>query len=240
MEKIRPSHDRSAKRTLSRAGPRFSLGLMVLLAGCSAMQLTSFNKQVEQGDWVGIAAQKVACDQSSSVCAELHLIKGEACLHAADSDPAPAGNTACAADELEKGLELMPAWTDAAVHRRYHELYCESLQLLQALQTGPAASRTLSRFVHAAQGLYRLAPDSVPAVYYLASARLRRIQPTLGQINAATRIPACNRLKRTVTGVLSKIETAAEAPPEDWNRFAERYQRLSFDLGSAMREAGCR
>jgi hypothetical protein len=50
----------------------------------------------------------------------------------------------------------------------------------------------------------------------------------------------CNRLKRTLTGVLSMMERAKQTPIPDWNRFAANYQRLSFDLGSAIRMAECR
>lgn len=250
MEKIRSSHDNCTKNPISalrsahpyrgKSGPLFCMGLVLLLTGCSIAQLAAFKKQADEGDFVRIAAQTVACDHASPVCAELHLIKGEACAHVAAADPAPADKYACAADELAKGLALMPAWTDTVFHRRYQEMYCESLRQLQALRTGQEASRNLTRLMNAAEGLYQLAPGSVPAVYYLASARLGQIQPILEQIDPASRIPVCNRLKRTVTGVLSKMETAATAPTEDWNRFADRYQRLSFDLGAAMRVAGCR
>ncbi|MBC2712227.1 MAG: hypothetical protein HGJ94_14965 [Desulfosarcina sp.] len=216
------------------------LTLIMVLAGCAAMQLDTFKKHAANGDHGWIAAQAVTCEKASDVCGQLHLIKGDACFRLARADTVPAANYACAADELEKGLALTRSWADAAVHRQFQENLCESLKNLQDLQSGEVAAQTLARFVEAAEGLYKLAPESVPAVYYLAKARLRQVQPLLSDINAASRVPVCNRLKRTVTNVLSMMETAKEAPLPDWDRFANNYQRLSFDLGSAIRAADCR
>jgi hypothetical protein len=114
------------------------------------------------------------------------------------------------------------------------------LRNLQDRQSGDAATQTLARFVEAAEGLYQLAPESVPAVFYLAKARLRQVQPALSNLNAANQVPACNRLKRTLNTVLSMMETAKTEPLAHWDRFAGNYQRLSFDLGSAMHAANCR
>ena len=66
------------------------------------------------------------------------------------------------------------------------------------------------------------------------------IEPLLGDINAATRVPICIRLKRTVNRVLTVMENARGDTPADWERFAGDYQRLAFDLGAAMRAAECR
>jgi len=53
-------------------------------------------------------------------------------------------------------------------------------------------------------------------------------------------MPVCIRLKRTVTRVLAVMETARGDTLPDWNRFADNYQRLAFDLGAAMQAAECR
>jgi hypothetical protein len=58
-------------------------------------------------------------------------------------------------------------------------------------------------------------------------------------INAATRVPVCNRLKRAVTSVLSMIEKAKHTALPEWERYAGNYQQLSFDLGTTMRAAQC-
>jgi hypothetical protein len=214
--------------------------LILVLADCTAIQLNTFKKRAADGDHGWIAAQAVVCEKASEICGQLHLIKGDACFRLATAGTAPDDNYACAADELERGLALIRSWTNPADHRQFQENLCESLVKLQDLQSAEAAGQTLARSVEAAEKLYQLAPRSVPAVYYLAWVRLRQAQPTILDINAATRVPVCNRLKRTVTDVLAMMETAGTSPFPDWNRFADNYQRLAFDLGSAMHAAGCR
>lgn len=215
------------------------LTIAVALGGCAALQLNSFKKHAAADDFAWIAGQKVSCDKASDVCGQLHLIRGDACFRLAKKDMHPQENYACASDELEKGLVLNRTWKDAAVHRQFQENLCESLRNLQDRQSGQTAAKTLNRFVAAAQGLYQLAPESVPAVYYLAKAHLRQVQPMLIDINAATRVPVCNRLKRAVTRVLSMIEQAKHTALPEWDRYAGNYQRLSFELGATMRAAQC-
>lgn len=216
------------------------LASMLMVAGCAANQLNTFKKRAEQGDLGWIASQPVDCGKATTACGRLHLMKGDACFQLARSGTAPADNDACAADELERGLALTPTWPDDAIHRQFQENLCESLRNLHGLQSGEAARQTLARFEAASKALHRLAPGSVPAVYYLASVRLRQVQPMLMDINAATRVPVCNRLKRTVTRVLVMMESASQAPPPEWDRFADSVQRLAFDLGTAIRVAQCR
>ena len=215
------------------------LMIAVALSGCAALQLSTFKKHAAANDFEWIAGQEVSCDKASDVCGQLHLIRGDACLRLAKKGMRAQENYACAADELEKGLALNRTWKDAAVHRQFGENLCESLRNLQDLQSGQAAVKTLNRFVAAAEGLYQLAPESVPAVYYLAKAHLRQVQPMLIDINAATRVPVCNRLKRAVTGVLSMIEKAKHTALREWDRYAGNYQQLSFELGATIRAAQC-
>jgi hypothetical protein len=237
-----PSRLTPRRHSRLHARPSLAFFLMVALvvAGCTAMQLNAFKKHAASGDHSWIAAQEVTCEKASDACGQLHLIKGDACFRLAKAGTAAADNYACAADQLEQGLALNRSWPDAAVHRQFRENLCESLRNLQDLQAGEAAGQTLARFVDAAEKLYQLAPESIPAVYYLAKARLRQVQPMILDMDAATRVPVCNRLKRTVTDVLAMMETARATPLADWDRFADNYERLSFDLGSAMRAAGCR
>lgn len=211
----------------------------VALGGCAAWQLGTFKKHAAAGDFKWIAAQAVTCDKPSDACGRLHLIRGEACFRLAQNHTHALDNYACASDELGKGLALNRTWEDAAVHRRFQENLCESLRNLQNRQSGKAAAKTAGRLLAAAKGLYQLAPESVAAVYYLAEARLRQIQPMLTDINPATRVPVCSRLKRAVTGVLSMIEKAKHTALPEWGRFAGHYQRLSFELGTTMQAAQC-
>jgi hypothetical protein len=216
------------------------LASLLMAAGCAANQLNTFKKRAAQGDLGWIASQPVDCRKATAVCGQLHLMKGDACFQLARSGSAPADNDACAADELERGLALTPSWPDKAIQRQVQENLCEALRNLHGIQSGEAARQTLTRFEAASEALHRLAPESVPAVYYLATVRLRQVQPMLMDINAATRVPVCSRLKRTVTRVLVMMKTASQAPPPEWDRFADRVQRLTFDLGTAIRVAQCR
>ena len=216
------------------------LALMLIFCGCASLQLSQFQQHAAHGDDEWIAAQTIACRRPSDGCGQLHLIKGEACFRLAKMDREPGVNYACAADELEKGLALKLSWEVAGGQLQYRENLCESLRHLHGWQSGKAAEATPDRLLNAAKALYQLAPESVPAVYYLASARLMKIEPMLGDIDAATRVPICIRLKRTVNRVLSVMENTRGETPPDWDRFADDYQRLAFDLGAALQAAECR
>ncbi|WP_319407835.1 hypothetical protein [uncultured Desulfosarcina sp.] len=216
------------------------LALVLIFSGCASLQLSQFRKRAARGDHEWIAAQAIACKKASEGCAQLHLIKGDACFRLAKMGREPAVNFACAADELVEGLALKGSWNDAGVQLQFQQNLCESLSRLRELQSGEAAEQTLVRFFEAAQTLYQLVPESVSAVYYLSRARLMQMEPMLEDINAATRVPVCIRLKRTVTRVLALMETARGHTLPDWNRFADDYERLAFDLGVAIRTAECR
>jgi hypothetical protein len=204
------------------------------------MQLRQFRAHAARGDHEWIAAQTITCPTPSNGCAQLYLVKGDACFHLAKTGRNPAVNFTCAADELSQGIALKPSWEAAGVQLAYQEDLCESLISLQALQTGETAKQTRGRLMDAAKALYQLAPESVPAVYYLAGARLGQMEIMLVNISAATRVPVCIRLKRTVTRVLAVMETAKGRPMKDWDRYADKYARLAFDLGAAIRAADCR
>lgn len=216
------------------------LALILFFSGCGSLQLSQFRQHAARGDHEWIAAKAITCRKPSDACGRLHLIKGDACFQLAKMGRDPAVTFACAADELKKGLTLKQSWDDAGVQLQYQENLCESLRSLQGYQSGKPAEQTSGRLLDAAKALYQLAPESLPAIYYLASARLMEIEPVLWGINAATRVPVCIRLKRTVNRVLAVMETAKADTTSDWNRFENDYQRLVFDLGSAMQAAECR
>jgi hypothetical protein len=216
------------------------MALILMFSGCVNLQLSRFEKQAARGDHEWIAAQAIACKKASEACGRLHLIKGDACFRLAKMGREPAVNFACAADELVEGLALKGYRNDAGVQLQLQQNLCESLGNLRDLQSGEAAEQTLVRFFEAAKALYQLDPEGVSAVYYLSRARLMQMEPTLRDINAATQVPLCIRLKRTVTRVLAMMETARGQPLRDWDRFADDYERLAFDLGAAIRAADCR
>ncbi|MCB2145558.1 MAG: hypothetical protein KQI81_03735 [Deltaproteobacteria bacterium] len=233
-----PVHRSPSKRRY--ATPASCLALILIFSGCASLQLGQFRKHAARGDHQWIAAQAITCRNASEECGQLHLIKGEACFRLAKRDREPAVNFACAADELAEGLTVKASWDDAGVQLQFQQNLCEALSSLRELQSGEAAEQTRVRFFEAARALYRLAPESVSAVYYLSSARLMEMELMLEDIDAATRVPVCIRLKRTVTRVLAVMETARGRTLPDWDRFADDYERLAFDLGAAIREADCR
>jgi hypothetical protein len=225
-------------------GWRLTVGmgcLMAILAclGCDAMRVHKMQRHTDRGDDTWLAAQTIDCHTRSRACARLHLLKGKACLRLAESEKTPAVHFACAADELEWGIALMSAWEDTNEPLEMHMRYCDALDGLQALQSEPEASATRNRLLEAAQALYQLAPGSIPAEYYFSMAWLRQLEPRLATISAANRFAVCSRLKQTVNRVLSRMQTAKEKQSPQWRRFAERYQRLAFDLGAAMHTAEC-
>ncbi len=228
--------------TLKRMHPALAVCLMLVLlfSGCVHNQLYQFQKHAAGNDHEWIAAQTIACQEASDGCSQLHLIKATACFHLAQAGRNPVVDYACAAAELEKGVALRPFWENADVQLQFQEKLCEALNHLKDLQSGESSKQTLNRLMEAAQALYQLAPERIPAVYYLSGARLSQMMPLLFDLNHATRIPVCYRLKRTLSRVLSMMETAKETPLPDWDRFAEKYQRLAFDLGSAVHTAECR
>lgn len=213
--------------------------LLLMLAGCASVQLNRFEAHTDRNDYRWIADQTIGCQEASESCGRLHLLKGDACLRLAGAAGATADGFACAADELARGLALTPSWPDPAERQQFQENLCEALQHLQGLQSGEAAEKTLIRFEEAAEALYQLAPGSVPAVYWLARVRLRQVQPDLHDLNAARRVPVCHRLERTLNRVLSAMASARQSNSRQWERYAQHYQRLSFDLGSAIRMAEC-
>jgi hypothetical protein len=215
------------------------LTLILILSGCANLQLNQFQRHAARGDYKWIAAQAIACQKASDACGQLHLLKGDACFRLAKMGRQPPFNFACTADELQKGLVLLPSWDVAGVRLQIQENLCEALLRLQDLQSGETAEQSLDRLMEAAKALYQLDPESIPAVYYLSSARLIQIQPMLQEINAASRVPVCIRLKRTTTHVLTIMETARGQTLPDWDRFADNYERLVFDLGTAIRAADC-
>ena len=210
------------------------------MAGCANVELHRFKEHAALGDYRWIADRAIGCDNASDTCGQLHLIKGDACLRLARSGRTPAENYGCAADELAKGLDRKQTWNGPAEQERFQEYLCESLANLHALQSGEVAGDTLARLIEAAQGLYRMAPQSVAAVYYLSVAQFRRMQPQLEELPVFERVPVCRRLRRTLVTVLTAMETGRVTGSEDWKRFAKSYERLSFELGSAINAADCR
>ena len=231
-----------ATRTVRRRVVAVLCIIAVQLAnvGCATTELYRFESHAAEGDHEWIATRTVRCEQPTGTCARLHLIRGAACFQLATAGKTPPKHFTCAADELERGLSLDPAAADAA---HYRELLCESLRALLSSMPGPAdpaAAQTRRRFTEAARAFYRLSPGSTAAAFYIASARYHELHARTAAITPATRYVVCDRLKRTLATVLSDIRAAEQTPSPAWKRFAERYDRLAFDLGLTLKRARCR
>ena len=214
--------------------------LTLWVPGCAVVELHQFEKHAATKDDRWIAGRDIRCGKASNTCSRLHLIKGEACLRLARSGRASAKYYGCAADALAQGLALQRSWPEPFQQQRVQEHLCESLAGLQRLQSDEAAAHTLARLADAAAALYRQAPDSIPAIYYLSIVRLREVEPRLAHLAVYDRMPVCTRLKRTLMTVLTTMETAKSEKSEDWMRWAKHYERLAFQLGSAINTAQCR
>ncbi len=225
-------------RRISRCLYLMGIAVIALMAGngCGQYQLAGFNKHAARGDHAWIAGQAIDCRQPSETCSRLHCFKGEACLKLADAGIRPPVNYHCAINEFTTGLALLSEEATGNERLRCQELLCQALTHAQQAQVSQTADRVLAT----AKALYRLSPGSVPAHYYLSRARLMEIQNMPHPHGTAARIPACIRLKRTTTDVLSMIQSAEHQPPPQWDRFAEKYQRLAFDLGEALGMLNCR
>lgn len=226
----------------SRLRPAACLLLFMALGldACTAMRARQFHHHATSGDDHWLARQTVACDEASTDCSELHLIKGGACLRLARTGAAPAAHYACSADALTRGIALRPSWPEPAARRAVQEQLCESLDHLLRWPSPATQAEVGARFRDAAQQLYQLAPGSVAATYYLAAARMREIEPLLPDITEPDRIPVCHRLKRALSAVLTTMQSNGDATSPEWDRYADAYQRLAFELGRAIRTAQCR
>ncbi|GAB6906739.1 hypothetical protein DESC_610284 [Desulfosarcina cetonica] len=236
---------RRRRQTLPHRSPwrwaaRFAGPLLIAVgAGCSLFQISPFEQHLADGDAAWVARQSVTCETDTTGCARLHLLKGTACLQLAATGPHPLDHLTCAAEQLQIGMDLHPAWRDTKDtkdQRTYQERLCEALERLHTLQPD---AHTLKQFEDAAEELYRLAPESVAAIYYLASLRLQEATPFLETLDAGNRLPVCRRLKRALNRLLAVTSGDPERMP-GWEPFAEKYEQLAFRLGLALRTAGCR
>ena len=213
---------------------------VLFAGGCSTTQLANFRRHAAAEDFEWIATQTISCEKVSNVCGRLYLIRGDACFHLAKTGHGAKEYYDCAANAYYQGLSLMPAMTDEELHKRYLQNLCESLSYLQDTATDGKETNHTFRLMETAKDLYQLAPDSASGRYYLSKGRLLSMGPLIHAGHIADRSMTCVRLQRTLLGVLSMIETAKNQPPPDWDRFSNKFQRLAFDLGNVLREAGCR
>lgn len=188
------------------------LVLAVLVAACAASvkQLQQFKGHAASNDYAWIAAQEVTCtDNSVQGCNQLHLIKGDAHFRLAKEGRDKEPNYELAADHLERGIALTSEWQvgNLDLNRdQTYENFCEALRNLQDLRTGQAAAAVGERYLQAAEDFHRLRPDHPGAVFFVAQARFRKLQPALVE-------PGDQRdaLAQQLDGLISLVNSALPA-----------------------------
>jgi hypothetical protein len=213
--------------------------LLLILGGCGTVgQLSDFKDLAGRQDYAAIAATDVNCEPAESGCNQLHLIKGDACFRLAKrGGEAEMRDAACAADELEKGIQATRDWKseEAAVGKRaqHYENLCESLRLLQDNQASAEAAATNKRVSRCAQDFLAAEPDHLAAFFFVNSALFASFQLEPGSLKETT--TAC----ATLNGLLANLDRvqprAAKSP------YAANYERLRIDVTGLKRVvSGCR
>lgn len=126
----------------------------------------------------------------------------------------------------------------ASARFEQQRLYCESLEQQFLLQHGDAAKKTLTQLKDAAETLYRMSPESVPAVYYLSALHFHQVADRLETLPPEDRPWVCIRLKRTLNRVLSRNMDDTDFHGK-WPEFEKKYDELAFCLGVAVQAAQC-
>jgi len=170
-----------------------TLALVFLSCAPSLKQLQAFKKHAASADYPWIATQEVTCGaaeegqpQSSASttegCNQLHLIKGDAHFRLAKQGVDPERNYQLAALHLERGIALTTEWQvggrDLNRTQTYENL-CEALRNLQDLSRGAAAAAAGERYLKAAEEFHRLDAENPAAVFFVAQARFRKMQPSI-------------------------------------------------------------
>ena len=87
---------------------------VALVAGCAVVnpqidQLSQMKANAAAGRLADNAAQTIVCSSDAPSCAQLHLLKGDACYTLAVRAAGPRSQARCAANELGQGLALSEA-----------------------------------------------------------------------------------------------------------------------------------
>jgi hypothetical protein len=216
------------------------LVILLLQNGCPAplRQLQAFKEHAAATDFQWIATQEVQCQAETAGCNQLYLIKGDACFRLAKQRRDEVKNYTCAADHLEAGIRLTTQWPQDSLDLNQTQTYenlCEALRNVQDVQQGTAAAATGERLRTAAETFARLEPQHPGAVYYVAKARLRALQPALLQVNDATRPRLCQNVAQLLEPVDAVIAHAAQHPPALWSRYEANYRLLKGELTTVQR-----
>jgi hypothetical protein len=156
-------------------------GPVLLLAACATVnpqisQLDRFKQQAAVHDWPIIVGASVSCAAESAGCAQLHQIKGDACMtlasEAAAADQAPRYD--CAIAQYGAAIQAQAAHPDAAVDPvRLRTADLEALQRRRdRSRSRQEATPFNDRLVSAAGSTIQAFPGQAAGYYYLAGGLL--------------------------------------------------------------------
>ena len=217
-----------------RALAVLALGLTLVACGTTGT-LKKFKDQAAAGDYAWIAQQQVTCSPAADGCNQLHLIKGDACFRLAKQGNEPRVHYACAATELQTGIDETRDWRldelDLGRAQTYENL-CEALRQWQNLEKGPDADQLTRKLADAAQRFLAVEPGNLAAIYFQNSARFTMLRADL----LDPRDPA--DLCRQLNDILGAL--AAAEPRAGGTRYQANYARLRSDVsGAKATVAGC-
>ncbi len=228
---------------MERTSIAFLIGVAALLAtACSGRVVTAeeMGQPVDVRQDRKVAEREVTCKPAKPGCHSEHLRKGEACYRLARQEAEAKKYYVCAATHLQMGVSQARDWTGLDRAQVYERL-AESLWEWQIREEGREAERVVKRLWETARAFTIAEPQSVAAVYFLASAQLARAREaflhppptpkklTQKQIRTRTTQTPCQQIKE-IEGWLKNalprtLGTRHEAP----------YQKLNAEVMEAKR-----
>ncbi len=202
----------------------FPTALVALaLVACGTVSELEHDKQAaSRGDARTLADQSLDCSEGAA-CGQRHLLKGDACLHLAETGDA--SRWRCAADELETGLSLSEP-PPGGERARWYANACEALRQLRDSERGAEARAANTRLGSCAERFAARVPGSVGARYYAANAGLAEVQMSR-ELPKETR---CRTLARLAAG----LDTGSGDPA-----FAGPLRQLAIDVAGTRSALGC-
>ena len=220
-------------RACLRAVYRSLVVLLVasFVVACGARTLQSMKESHREGALENVVAVDVACTPNEDGCAQMHLLKGDACYRLgrqaerADQDSTAAAHLECADTHLSAGIEQAaaqppddPTWQVAGGDRtQWYANWAETLRQLQDLRSGEDARRTSRRLLDVAEQFQSVAPEAAAPSFYAATARFALLQPDLIDAPAGD-ADAC--------GTLTAIHDSLADAPAGSDPVADRIETL--------------
>ena len=207
------------------------VSLVCLLAGCAVAnptvaQLDRMKQDAAAGDRRAVVAEAIACDAADPACAQLHLLRGDACFALARNAEGEARRSLdrCAEGELAHALgSLMAERTPLGARRDYAVKYLETLRDLIDTRTAaePGAAPALAA---AATRFEQRYPGDPAGPYYRAGAELSAAQDRF----------FANGDRPALCAALASLRPGGNAPQAG---FTANYRQLAASI-HGMRIAG--